>query len=133
MRFDLVEDQEALEGASYDRVRACFRAQVRGLELCDDEDDTPVAKRYLACLVLDGDKIEMLANLSFHEDSAQKTPTSGPCKLPVLSLGWKRPKTSRGSYRGVWEFAIDLLPRICELLETQQLQEIEKWMESYGR
>jgi hypothetical protein len=30
MRFDLVEDQACLEGASYDRVRACIRAQVRG-------------------------------------------------------------------------------------------------------
>jgi hypothetical protein len=133
MRFDLVEDQEALEGASYDRVRACIRAQVRGLELCDDEDATPAATRYCACLVLDGDKIDMLANLPLNEEDVRKTPMPEPCKLPVLSICWKRPETTRDSYRGVWEFAIDLLPRICELLETQQLQEIEKYMESYGR
>jgi hypothetical protein len=56
-----------------------------------------------------------------------------PCKLPVLSIGWKRPESARGSYRGVWEFAVDLLPRVCELLETDGLEEIEGYMESYGR
>ena len=33
MRFDLVEDPAALDSASHDRVRACIRAQIRGLEL----------------------------------------------------------------------------------------------------
>lgn len=133
MRFDLVEDREALEGASYDRVRACFSALVRGLELCDDEDDTPAAKRYAVCLVLDGDKIEMLANLPLHEHAVQEDPMPEPCKLPVLSIHWKRPKTTSDSYRGVWDFAIDLLPRVYELLDMEVLEEIERYMESYGR
>ena len=133
MRFDLVEDPAALDSASHDRVRACIRAQIRGLELCDDEDATPAATRYCACLVLDGDKIEMLANLALNEEGGQETSTPETCKLPVLYIGWKRPETARDSYRGVWEFAVDLLPRVYGLLETEGLEEIEKWMESYGR
>ena len=133
MRFDLVEDPAALDGASYDKVCACIRAQVRGLELCDDEDATPAAKRYCACLVLDGDKIDMLANLPLNEEGGQEKAMPEPCKLPVLSIGWKRLETTRDSYCGVWEFAVDLLPRVYGLLETEGLEEIEKWMESYGR
>ena len=41
LRFDLVEDQDALDAASNDRVRECFRALVRSFELSDDEDDFP--------------------------------------------------------------------------------------------
>jgi hypothetical protein len=74
--------------------------------------------------VLDGSKIEMLANLPLIEEGGQETPVPEPCKLP---------ETTRDSYRGVWEFAVDMLPRVCELLETEGLEEIEGYMELYGR
>jgi hypothetical protein len=33
---------------SYDRVRECFRILLRGLELCDDEDDIPAGESTVA-------------------------------------------------------------------------------------
>lgn len=99
----MLEDQDALEGALCDRVRGCLRALVRGLKLCDDEDDNLAGERYCACLVLDNGKIEMLANLTSHEDGVQEAFTLETCKLPVVSIYWKRPKTTRDLYSGVWD------------------------------
>ena len=72
-------------------------------------------------------------SLPLNEEGGQEKAMPEPCKLPVLSIGWKRLETTRDSYCGVWEFAVDLLPRVYGLLETEGLEEIEKWMESYGR
>ena len=132
MRFVVLEDQDALEGASCDRVRGCLPALVRGLELCDDEDENPPRELYSACLVLDNGKIEMLANLTFHEDGVQKQSTLDTCKLPVVSIYWKRLKTTRDSYRGVWDFAIDMLPRVYQLLAKKVLEEVEEYMNING-
>jgi hypothetical protein len=128
MRFDVLKDREVLEGASYKYVRGCLRALVRRLELCDDEDDNPAGEPYSACLVLDGGKIEMLANLTFHEDGVQEGFTLETCKLWVVSIYWKRPETTRDLYRGVWDFAIDLLPRVYESLASKVLEAVEEYM-----
>lgn len=138
LKLELVEDREALEGASYDRVRECFRALARGLNLCDNEDDYPPAQRYHFCLVLEGDKIEMLADLPFHDDDEDgvqdaSTPDGETCKLLIISLGWQRPEMSWDSYRGVRDIAIHMLPRIYELLKDEALEDVEEYIEQYGR
>lgn len=83
LMFDLVEDQEALERASHDRVRECFFAYLRGLGPLRDNKKYFIQEQYRACLVLDTGKIEMLVNIHFHDESVIET-----CKLRLLrSLG----------------------------------------------
>ena len=65
--LDLVQDREALDGASADRIRENFRALVRGLELNEDEEVYEGSVKNQVCLVLTAEKVEMLANLHFEE------------------------------------------------------------------
>lgn len=126
LKFDVITDQEALNGASGDRVRECFRAHVRGLELWDDPSEFMPPSRNYACLVLDGEKIEMLANLSFQEDDVQEFFTFRACKLKAIDIFWERPETTRSSYRGVRELGINSLSRTYMLLESERLNEVEQ-------
>jgi hypothetical protein len=66
LRFEDVDDEEKLNEASEDCVRAEFKALVRGLEIAD-EDVVPPPARNAACLVLDEGSVAMLANLEFSE------------------------------------------------------------------
>ena len=111
LKFDVVEDQDALGGASHDRVRECFRAHIRSLELWDDIDQFPPPPRNYVCLIMDVSKIEMLANLNFHDARSLST-----CKLQAVDIFWERPETTTSSYRGVRELAIDTLLRTYLLL-----------------
>lgn len=90
-------DQEALNGASDDRVRGCLRAHVRGLELWDDPNEFMPPSRNYACLVLNGEKIAILVNLSFQEDDVQEFFTFKACKLKAIDIFWERPETTRSS------------------------------------
>jgi len=71
-RLDLVDiEQETVaeQPASIDRVRECFRALVRSLEISDDDGDdeeedyfsAPPPTRNMVCLVLNADTVRMLA------------------------------------------------------------------------
>jgi hypothetical protein len=52
IRFDLFEDRDALEGASFDRVRQCYFAHLLGLGLRDDTGRYyPQPQRCHVCLV----------------------------------------------------------------------------------
>ncbi|KAF5673194.1 hypothetical protein FHETE_3487 [Fusarium heterosporum] len=66
-KLDVVEDKEALEGASEDRVREEFCAQLRGLGML--EDDLMFrgigSSRFTACILFDENTIEKLSNISF--------------------------------------------------------------------
>jgi hypothetical protein len=81
LRLDVVEDQEALEGASVDRVRECFRVLVRSFELSDNEDEYPPPARNLVCFVLDSERVDMLADLDVFDDSMQVLRVHEKCKL----------------------------------------------------
>jgi hypothetical protein len=126
LKFDVVLNQEALDGASDDRVRECFRAHIRGLELCADPNEFMPPSRNYACLVLDSEKIDMLVNLSFQEDDIQEFFTFRACKLKAVDIFWERPETSRSSYRGVRELGINSLSRTYLLLESERLDEVEQ-------
>lgn len=126
LKFDVVMDQEALDGASDDRVRECFRAHLRGLELWDDPEEFMPPSRNYVCLVLDADKIEMLVNLSFQEDDSQEFFTFRACKLKAIDILWERPETTRSSYRGVRDLAINSLSRTYLVLEYERLNEVEQ-------
>lgn len=125
LKFDVVMDREALEGASIDRVRECFRALVRSLELCDDENECPPPARNMVCLVLDAAKFEMLSNIEFYDDRLQEARALKECKLKAVSIHWKRPRLTRDSYRGVRELRVSMLDRSYELLDIQTLDQVE--------
>ena len=86
LKFGVIMDQEALYGASDDRVRECFRAHARGHELWDDPNEFMPPSRNYACLVLNDEKITILGNLSFQEDDVQEFFTFKACKLKAIDI-----------------------------------------------
>jgi len=121
-RLDLVDiEQETVAGqpASIDRVRECFRALVRSLEISDDYDgehggedyfSAPPPTRNTVCLALNADNIRMLANLTL----GQEHRTYEAFQVQAVDIKWKRPKftTSSSEYRGVRHVCIDELARV---------------------
>lgn len=68
-KLDVIQDKDILDGASDDRIREEFRAQISGMKLFNDVGGlcyTPA--RNMVCLVFDRETIEMLSSLSFPED-----------------------------------------------------------------
>jgi hypothetical protein len=69
-KFDVIQNREALENASEDRVREEFRAQLRGLGMF--EDDLMFrgigSSRFSACILFDENIIEKLSKISFSLD-----------------------------------------------------------------
>lgn len=129
LRFAVVEDKDALEGASFDRVRECFRALVRSFELIvDDDNDFPLPARNTVCFALHGDKVDMLANFEFNDDDRrEETNAHEKCKLPAVDIWWKRPEMTRSSYRGVRELEITMLAHSYAGLNDQTaLQDVEQ-------
>lgn len=127
-RLDLIEDQAALEGATYDRIRAEFEAliqlKLRDLKsstetfLEDDFDLWPRA-RYMACLVLDEQAVSMLVNVPQFEDlegryrtEEQERFLTTKVVLKVIDRFWDRPPTGtlvHEDYRGVVDCPIGQL------------------------
>lgn len=116
-RVDLVHDQEALQGASFDRVRENFRALVRKLDLSDDDEEPfPPHPRYSICFALDRSQIEGLANLAFSGDTIEDGKRFLKCKLPAVDIAWDRPEATTSSYCGVKDISVNLLKRAYLLL-----------------
>ncbi|KAG9644930.1 hypothetical protein KCV04_g4038, partial [Aureobasidium melanogenum] len=115
-KLDIIEDQEALDGASDDRVRAEFRALVRSKELSDDEDQFLPPARNQACLVLDAAAITMLAQLKFPEGLEDDREAFKDKKVTAIDIQWNKPKTSTGSYRGTGQLSINALARFYHLV-----------------
>jgi hypothetical protein len=126
LRFNVVEDEEALEGASVDRVRECFRALARSLELSDDEDEYPPPARNLICFVLDSDSVEVLADLDFFDHYVQELKVHEKCKLQAVNIDWKRPEMTRDSYRGARYLEIPSLARTYGSLDCDTPDEVEQ-------
>lgn len=123
-KLDLVEDQATLEGASYDRIRAEFRAliqaKIRDLKSSSEEWDDkekfdlwPRA-RYQACLVLDGATVSMLANVPPFENLEEHDRfLINNVALKVIDRFWERPPPvvlSAEEYRGVVDCSIGRIP-----------------------
>lgn len=118
-RLDLVDiEQETVAGsASIDRVRECFRALVRSLEISDDDDDdedeeyfsVPPPTRNMVCLALNAEKVRMLAGLTL----GQEHRIYEAYQVQAVDIKWQRPKFTRSSreYRGVMDLCITSLAR----------------------
>ncbi|KAG9649736.1 hypothetical protein KCU95_g1119, partial [Aureobasidium melanogenum] len=117
-KLDIIEDQEALDGASDDRVRAEFRALVRSKELSDDEEQFVPPARNQACLVLDAAAITMLAQLKFPEELEDDRETFKDKKVTAIDIQWNRPQTSTSSYRGTGQLSINDLACFYNLVTS---------------
>jgi hypothetical protein len=126
-KLDLVDEQEALAGASIDRVRECFRAHVRSLEITNDNDEEDLwvgPTRNLVCLVLNADKVQMLANLTFRDDTdpVEYYRTYGACVVQAVGIKWQRPEVTSSRYRGTKDLSIVFLARAYSLLDNGDLE-----------
>jgi hypothetical protein len=117
-----IENQAALDGASLDRVRVCFRAHVGSLEICP-EDSFPCPVRYKVCLLLDSSAVEMLSSLAFSEDDVMGN--SRRYKLRAVGIYWGRPEQTSSSYRGAKDLQIDSLRYNYDLMESLGLESAE--------
>ncbi|KAG9704668.1 hypothetical protein KCU69_g4999, partial [Aureobasidium melanogenum] len=115
-KLDIIEDQEALDGASDDRVRAEFRALVRSKELSDDGDQFLPPARNQVCLVLDAAAITMLAQLKFPEELRYDRAVFKDKKVKAIDIQWNRPQSSTSSYRGTGQLSINALARFYHLI-----------------
>ncbi|PKY09341.1 hypothetical protein P168DRAFT_34932 [Aspergillus campestris IBT 28561] len=115
-KFNVVEDRDALDGASVDRVREEFRAQIRGLHLGegDNEDDDPGTSGFMpparnqACFLLDEAAITMLADIgSLPDDAVRFYRTYNHKTVTVVDGFWDRSRQDpRETYRGVGQLAV---------------------------
>jgi hypothetical protein len=115
-RMDLVEERESLENASSDRVRACFRALVRSFEITDNDNEEDLwvpLTRNKVCFVLDTEKVQMLADLTFsdNEDDMDIYGRYEECFVQAVDIGWQRPEVTSSMYRGVKDACIVSLAR----------------------
>lgn len=126
-KLDLVEDQNALESASIACARACFRLHVRSLELTDDDNAHypwvgSVHKQ--VCSVLNAEKVQMLANLTFREDEdwMAEFRVWWKCWMQAVKIPWERPEATRSNYRGVRDVDIASLGRLYILVDDLGLE-----------
>lgn len=118
LKLDVVEDEEALSGASDDRIREEFRAQLRTLQQLSEDDSIQAPTRNYACLVLDGPTLFMLADVSFPGDVREDWPLFHDKAIKIVDVWWKRPTTATdiSSYRGVGHCPINSLARFYLLV-----------------
>jgi hypothetical protein len=71
----------------------------------------PVYKQ--VCFVLNAEKVQMLANLTFREDGDKMAEFRVwfECRLRAVEITWERPETTYSSYRGVRDIDIASLGR----------------------
>lgn len=116
-KLDVIEDQDALNGASDDRIREEFRALIRGFNLCDDEERFVPPARNVACLALDEATISMLVNLSFPEDPMDDHKAFSEVTIKVVDIWWQRSSAHpESSYRGVGDCPIVSLDKLYLML-----------------
>lgn len=113
-KLNVIQDKEALEGASDDRIREEFKSLLRGLNLMDEKDcPRPMIGSTMACLVLDEKAITMLAGLQFGEEDTMKDYRAFKGKsIKIIDVCWVREPTewpddpNARPYRGVDECPI---------------------------
>lgn len=117
-KLDIVLDKDILSGASDNRVREEFRAQLRMLQVLDENDWIQLPARNYVCLVLDRSIVLMLADLSFPEDMRQDWMLFSTKTIKVVDAWWKPPATNISPYRGVGYCPITSLARFYKLVTS---------------
>ncbi|KAL4916355.1 hypothetical protein BDW62DRAFT_202859 [Aspergillus aurantiobrunneus] len=100
-KIDVVQDEQALAGASDDRGREEFRAQLRGLRQLGEDGVIHGAVRNYSCLVLDRAVVAMLADLTFPADVREDWRCFRAKTVKLVDAWWERPAMNVSAYRGV--------------------------------
>ncbi|KAK5997265.1 hypothetical protein PT974_02619 [Cladobotryum mycophilum] len=104
LKLDVIEDGEALDGASDDRVRKEFRAQIRALDLSDnygEEDFFPLPARNRTCPAFDEATVAMLAGIAFPNNPQDDRKALEGKLVKVIDACWSQSSVNiYSSYRG---------------------------------
>ncbi|KAF4456828.1 hypothetical protein F53441_1125 [Fusarium austroafricanum] len=122
-KLDILQEREALEDASNDRIREEFNSRIRALDLWadfpedKDENENPCRplspSRLVVCLVFDEAIILQLAGLSSPSDPVDDYKAfAKTVKIKIIDRVWRRPESGRGSYPGVDACLVHLLPEV---------------------
>jgi hypothetical protein len=114
LRMDLVDiEQEVSASASVDRVRECFRAQIRSLDITDEEEEDiwPPPTRNMVSLVLNADLVHKLANLDFNQDLQ----IYEAYRVQAVDIKWQPSDAKHRGYKGVKDIPIVDLARLYQL------------------
>lgn len=113
LRMDLVDiEQEMSASASVDRVRECFRSQIRSLDITDEEEDLwPPPTRNNVGLVLNADLVRKLANLDFNQDLDMYE----AYRVQAVDIIWQPSDVAHRGYKGVKDIPITDLARLYQV------------------
>jgi hypothetical protein len=114
LRMDIVDvEQEVSASASVDRVRECFRARIRSLDITDEEEQDiwPPPTRNMVGLVLNADLVHKLANLDFNQDLQ----IYEAYRVQAVDIKWQPSDAVHRGYKGVKDIPIIDLARLYQL------------------
>jgi hypothetical protein len=113
LRMDLVDIKQEMTGsASVDRVRECFRSQIRSLDITDEEEDLwPPPTRNNVGLVLNADLVRKLANLDFNQDLDMYE----AYRVQAVDIIWQPSDVAHRGYKGVKDIPITDLARLYQV------------------
>jgi hypothetical protein len=138
-KLDIIKDQIALAGASDDRIRAEFRAhaynKIHSSQSFDKEDEDVCLwspARNLACLVLDEETINMLAEIALPDDLTYDRLGLKERTIKVVDGFWVRPPPGSKPwepYRGVGHCPLPDLARLYQEGTSGSSAAVEQFFE----
>ncbi|KAM0231007.1 hypothetical protein ACHAPO_008836 [Fusarium lateritium] len=131
-KLDVIQNREALENASEDRVREEFRAQLRGLGMLggDIMFRGIGSGRSSACILFDEDTIRELSKLSFSLDAEEDDLQFGDVYTRMIDPKWDYPKqpypnTIEGGvpYRGADDCPVTCLAELYRRMDGDLMED----------
>jgi len=137
-KLEVVCDEDSLEGASDDRVRAEFRAWMAGLGCTPRGDQSPPLvgvsmspnPKENMCLVLDEAGIAMLAGLTFTGDPKNDCAVFEGMNVRAVDCTWRRPVEVKANdtWRGIGDVSIVGLAVLFEMVLSPDRGHLEMGM-----
>ncbi|RGP68271.1 hypothetical protein FSPOR_5422 [Fusarium sporotrichioides] len=131
-KLDVIQNKEALENASEDRVREEFRAQLRGSGML--EDDIMFrgigSSRCSACILLDEDTIKKLSKMPFSLDTEQDDILFGDVYVRLIDPKWDYPAQPHPGtiedgipYRGADDCPVTCLAELYRRMDGDMMED----------
>ncbi|EKJ78682.1 hypothetical protein NXS19_010191 [Fusarium pseudograminearum] len=134
-KLNVIQNREALEDASEDRVREEFRAQLRGLGMREGDIMSRVtgSSRSSACILLDGCTISQLSCISLPLDEEQDE-IDNDVYVKMIDPKWDYPiqpypDTVKGGapYLGEYECPAEYLAKLYLIMEGDMTKVYPMW------